>query len=205
MGESATTTASGDGAGRRCDWCTSDPLYVTYHDEEWGVPERDERALFERLVLEGMQAGLSWFTILKKRAHMSQRFFDFRPERLAVTGEAELADWLTDPGIIRHLGKLEAMISNARLVAEMPGEFAPLLWSFVDGRPIQNHFASSADVPAETDRSRQMARALKKMGFRFVGPTTCYAFMQSAGMVNDHLTSCPGFERCGTIAASWTL
>ncbi len=193
------------GSVARCDWCTSDPLYITYHDEEWGVPEGDERALFERLVLEGMQAGLSWLTVLKKRAHMFDRFHGFEPKRLAVVTEEEIEDWLSDPGVIRHRGKIEAMICNARLVAEMPGEFAPLLWSFVDGTPVQNQFASSKAVPSVTEQSRQMAKALKKMGFRFVGPTTCYALMQSAGMVNDHLTSCPAFERCGKIAASWTL
>ena len=193
------------GAGRRCGWCTTDPLYITYHDEEWGIPEKDERALFERLVLEGMQAGLSWFTILKKRAHMAECFHNFVPERLAGTDEAEIEGWLTDAGLIRHRGKIEAMVSNARLVADMPGEFAALLWSFVDGVPVQNEFRTLSAVPSETEQSRQMAKALKKLGFRFVGPTTCYAFMQSAGMVNDHLTSCPAFERCGTIAASWTL
>jgi len=156
-------------------------------------------------VLEGMQAGLSWLTILKKRPHMAARFHDFHPERLAETSMEEIEDWLTDPGVIRHRGKIEAMVGNARLVAENPGELVPLLWSFVDGVPIQNGFATMKAVPAETDRSRQMAKTLKKKGFRFVGPTTCYAFMQSAGMVNDHLTSCPAFERCGTIAASWTL
>jgi len=191
--------------GKRCDWCTSDPLYITYHDAEWGVPEKDERALFERLVLEGMQAGLSWLTILKKRAHMVERFHNFEPERLAATTTAEIDDWLTDAGIIRHRGKLEAMVGNAKLVAEMPGEFVPLLWSFVEGVPVQNGFSTLKSVPAETEQSRQMAKTLKKLGFRFVGPTTCYAFMQSAGMVNDHLTSCPAFERCVTIAASWTL
>ena len=202
MSESST---AGNDAQQRCDWCTSDPLYVAYHDEEWGVPVQDERELFERLVLEGMQAGLSWLTILKKRAHMAERFHGFVPERLAETGAEEMAEWLTDPGVIRHKGKVEAMVSNARLVEQMRGEFAPLLWSFVDGAPIQNGFASLRAVPAETEQSRQMAKVLKKLGFRFVGPTTCYAFMQSAGMVNDHLTSCPAFERCGTIAASWTL
>ncbi len=191
--------------GKRCDWCTNDPLYVAYHDEEWGVPEKGERALFERLVLEGMQAGLSWFTVLKKRAHMVNRFHNFEPAQLAQTTESEMEDWLTDAGLIRHRGKIEAMVANARLVAEMNGEFAQLLWSFVDGVPVQNAFTSLRSVPAETDQSRLMAKTLKKLGFRFVGPTTCYAFMQSAGMVNDHLTSCPAFERCGTIAASWTL
>jgi DNA-3-methyladenine glycosylase I len=204
MSEVQSTGARGASA-RRCDWCTADPLYIAYHDEEWGVPVADEQALFERLVLEGMQAGLSWLTILKKRTHMSERFHGFQPTRLAETSAAEIEDWLTDPGVIRHRGKIEAMVSNARLVAERPGEFAPLLWSFVDGAPIQNGFVSMKAIPAETEQSRRMAKALKKLGYRFVGPTTCYAFMQSAGMVNDHLMSCPAFERCGTIAGSWTL
>jgi DNA-3-methyladenine glycosylase I len=191
--------------GERCDWCKSDPDYIAYHDNEWGVPEKDERALFERLVLEGMQAGLSWLTILKKRAHMTERFHGFDPARLAEAGQREIEDWLKDPGVIRHRGKIESMVSNARLVAERPGEFAPMLWSFVDGRPQQNRFKTLSEIPAETDASRLMAKTLKKEGFRFVGPTTCYAFMQSAGMVNDHLTSCPAFKRCGTIAESWML
>ena len=190
---------------QRCPWCTSDPLYVAYHDEEWGVPEKDERALFERLVLEGMQAGLSWLTILKKRAHMAERFHGFEPLRLADVGPAEVQQWLTDPGVIRHRGKIEAMLNNARRVLEMKGGFASLLWSFVDGVPQQNAYRTLQAVPGATDTSRKMARELKKAGFQFVGPTTCYAFMQSAGMVNDHLTSCPAFERCGTIAASWKL
>lgn len=191
--------------GSRCDWCTSDPDYITYHDHEWGMPVKDEEALFERLVLEGMQAGLSWLTILKKRPHMTKRFHGFDPVRLARATENEIEDWLQDPGVIRHRGKIEAMVSNARLVAERPGEFAPLLWSFVEGRPQQNRYRSLKAVPAETDASRQMAKTLKKAGFRFVGPTTCYAFMQSAGLVNDHITSCPAFERCRAVAASWTL
>lgn len=192
-------------AAQRCPWCTADPLYIAYHDQEWGVPEKNEQALFERLVLEGMQAGLSWFTILKKRAHMVERFHGFDPVALAEVREPEIEDWLTDPGIIRHRGKLEAMVNNARRVIELDGGFAQLLWAFVDGRPQQNSYRSMKAVPSETAVSKEMARALKKMGFRFVGPTTCYAFMQSAGMVNDHLTSCAAFERCGTIGASWTL
>ena len=191
--------------GARCPWCTSDPLYEAYHDWEWGVPEKDERALFERLVLEGMQAGLSWLTILKKRAHMQEVFFAFDPERLAASGDDEIQRWLTDPGVIRHRGKLEAMVGNARCVLALEGDFVPLLWSFVDETPQQSRVTSTRSVPAETAASRAMAKALKKAGFRFVGPTTCYAFMQSAGLVNDHLVTCPAFERCGTIAASWTL
>lgn len=191
--------------GDRCPWCTSDPLYVDYHDREWGVPEKDEQALFERLVLEGMQAGLSWLTILKKRQHMQKAFFGFDPKRLASAGEKEIRIWLTDPGVIRHRGKLEAMVGNARALLALDGDFVPLLWSVVDGTPRQNGFAMSRSVPSETAESRSLARMLKQAGFRFVGPTTCYAFMQSAGLVNDHLTTCPAFRRCGTIAASWTL
>lgn len=189
----------------RCPWCTSDPLYVAYHDTEWGVPEKDERALFERLVLEGMQAGLSWLTILKKRAHMQQAFHRFDPERLASSGEAAIRSWLDDPGVIRHRGKLEAMVGNARALLALDGAFVPMIWSVVEGTPRQNGHTATGSVPSETAESRTMARLLKKAGFRFVGPTTCYAFMQSAGLVNDHLVSCPAFERCGTIAASWTL
>jgi len=189
----------------RCPWCTSDPLYIEYHDQEWGVPENNEQALFERLVLEGMQAGLSWLTILKKRAHMRSRFLDFDPHRLAETGEREVVEWLGDAGIIRHRGKLEAMINNARCVVELDGGFTDLLWSFVDGRPQQNRHRASATVPSETEVSVAMAKCLKKTGFRFVGPTTCYAFMQSAGLVNDHLITCEAFDRCGKIAPSWTL
>ncbi|HEY5644527.1 MAG TPA: DNA-3-methyladenine glycosylase I [Pseudomonadales bacterium] len=189
----------------RCPWCTTDPLYVAYHDLEWGVPEADERALFERLVLEGMQAGLSWLTILRKREHMREAFFAFDPERLARAAEREIQGWLQDPGVIRHRGKLEAMVGNARSLLELDGTFVPLVWSFVEGRPQQNRFRSPLAVPAETPASRAMAKGLKKAGFRFVGPTTCYAFMQSAGLVNDHLTSCPAHERCRSVAESWAF
>lgn len=189
----------------RCPWCTSDPLYIDYHDTEWGVPEGDEQALFERLVLEGMQAGLSWLTVLKKRARMRERFFDFEPERLARATGVDVESWLEDAGLIRHRGKLEAMVNNARRVVELDGDFVELLWSFVEGVPRQNGFTSLRTVPAETVESKDMAKCLKKGGFSFVGPTTCYAFMQSAGMVNDHLTSCEGFQRCGTIGAAWKL
>ncbi len=189
---------------QRCPWCGTDPLYVAYHDTEWGVPVADERALFERLILEGMQAGLSWLTVLRKRAHMSEAFHGFDPQKLAGCGPEDTAGWLEDPGVIRHRGKLEAMVSNARCLLEMGGDFPEFIWSFVDGTPRQSGFASLQEVPGETEASRAMARGLKEKGFRFVGPTTCYAFMQSAGLVNDHLTSCPGFQRCGALGASWT-
>lgn len=185
---------------RRCGWCGDDPLYVAYHDFEWGVPETNPGALFERLVLEGMQAGLSWYTILKKRETMKERFFAFDPRRLARAGEAEVRAWLDDPGIIRHRGKLEAMISNARACLELD-DFAGLVWSVVDGAPRINRWRQLRSVPSETLESRQLAGILKSSGFRFVGPTTCYAFMQSAGLVNDHLVTCPAHERC---SQAWT-
>jgi len=179
---------------RRCEWCGTDPLYRHYHDTEWGVPVYDSRALFERLMLEGQQAGLAWITVLRKRETMHRAFFRFDPERLAFAGEAELRRWLEDPGVIRHRGKLETLITNARAYLRVEdgrdGGFSRWLWSFVDGAPRRNFFEDSSQVPAETAQSRAMARALKAEGFRFVGPVTCYAFMQSAGLVNDHLLYC---------------
>jgi len=180
---------------RRCSWCGDDPLYVAYHDYEWGVPEYDGQALFERLVLEGMQAGLSWYTILKKREHMREVFFDFQPAKLARYGARRMGKWLQDPGIIRHRGKLEAMVENARCYLRLE-DFGGMVWSFVDGRPVQNRWRRLAEIPASTSQSVAMAKSLKQQGFRFVGPTTCYAFMQSVGMVNDHLTHCLAHERC---------
>lgn len=189
----------------RCPWCTSDPLYIEYHDQEWGVPVAEERNLFERLILEGMQAGLSWLTVLKKRERMQEQFHGFDPMKLSAAKEREIGAWLQDAGLIRHRGKLEAMVQNAAQVVRLEGEFAGLVWSFVDGEPRQNTYGTLKEVPSETPESKAMAKALKKEGFRFVGPTTCYAFMQSAGMVNDHLTSCEGHGRCGALAESWTL
>jgi DNA-3-methyladenine glycosylase I len=190
---------------QRCPWCTADPLYIEYHDHEWGIPVADERALFERLVLEGMQAGLSWLTVLRKRERMQACFFEFDPQRLAQAGERDLQRWLTDAGLIRHRGKLEAMVENARRVVAMDGGFAEVLWSAVGGRPRQNRYRSLAQVPSQTDESRALAKQLKQLGFRFVGPTTCYAFMQSAGLVNDHLISCTAHARCRVLGTDWTL
>lgn len=188
-------------AGQRCSWCLSDPLYMDYHDSEWGRPVRDGDALFERLVLEGMQAGLSWLTILKKRAHMSEVFLGFDSSRLVAEGPGLMANWLADPGIIRHRGKLDAMLNNAALRLHMGAEFSRFLWSFVDAAPVQNEWSALKSVPASTAASQAMSRALKKAGFKFVGPTICYAFMQSVGMVNDHLTTCPSHIICATAAA----
>lgn len=177
----------------RCTWCGSDPLYVAYHDTEWGVPERDPRALWEKLVLDGFQAGLSWITILRKRDGFREEFDGFDPERVACWDAARIDRALQNPGIVRHRGKIEATVKGARLFLEIEGEqgFAPWLWSFVGGQPIQNRFASMAEVPAATPESTAMSKALKKRGFTFCGPVITYAFMQATGMVNDHMTGCP--------------
>lgn len=177
----------------RCGWVIDDPLYIAYHDHEWGVPLRDGRALFELLTLEGFQAGLNWLTILKKREGFRKAFQGFDPAVIASWGEDEVTRLLADPGIVRHRGKIEATIGNARAWQQLeagPG-FAAYLWGFVDGRPLQNRWTSLAEVPAQTEISQQLSKDLKKRGFRFVGPTIVYAFMQAAGLVNDHVTGCP--------------
>ncbi|GAA0295653.1 DNA-3-methyladenine glycosylase I [Rhodovulum strictum] len=188
--------------GERCGWCGTDPLYVTYHDTEWGVPEQDGRALFEKLILDGFQAGLSWITILRKRAAFRAAFAGFEPGVMAGWGEADIARLLADPGIVRHRGKIEAAIGNARawLAIEEREGFAPFLWRHVDGRPLQNSFAAPGDVPAETALSRQLSRELRAAGFRFCGPTITYAFMQAVGMVNDHLVTCPRHAQVAALA-----
>ena len=177
----------------RCPWCGSDPLYVAYHDSEWGVPERDPRALWEKLVLDGFQAGLAWITILRKREGFRRAFAGFRPEDVARWGEADVARLLADPGIVRHRGKIEATIGNARayLALHEREGFDRFVWSFVGGAPVQGHRATMADVPSETPASRELSKALKAAGFRFCGPTIVYAFMQASGLVNDHLVTCP--------------
>lgn len=176
----------------RCPWCGSDPLYQAYHDHEWGRPERDPRRLFELLILESFQAGLSWITILRKREGFRVAFQGFDPDRIATWGEPEVARLLQDPGIVRHRGKIEGTIRGARafLRIEAREGFAPFLWSFTGGQPLINHPKALSDVPAQTEQSQAMSRALKREGFTFVGPTITYAFMQAAGMVNDHLASC---------------
>lgn len=177
----------------RCPWAGSDPLYIAYHDQEWGTPLRDGRALFEMLVLEGFQAGLSWLTILRKRANFRRAFDGFDPERVARYDEAKIASLLQDPGIIRNRAKIEGAVGSARACLDLmaqPGGFSGFLWSFVDGRPIVNHRRSIAEVPAATAQSGAMSKELKRRGFRFCGPTIVYAFMQATGMVDDHLVSC---------------
>jgi DNA-3-methyladenine glycosylase I len=178
----------------RCPWgAWDDPAYVEYHDEEWGVPSHDDRHLFELLALEGAQAGLSWSTILHKREGYRRAFTGFDLERVARFDRRKIERLLLDPGIVRNRAKVEAAVGNARAAREVRREFGSLdsyLWRFVDGTPVVNRFRSLADIPAETDQSRAMSKELKRRGFRFVGPTICYAFMQAVGMVNDHVVSC---------------
>lgn len=177
----------------RCGWCGEDPIYVAYHDTEWGVPERDGRALFEKLILDGFQAGLSWITILRKREGFRAAFSGLDPQVIAGWGEAEVLRLLADARIVRHRGKIEAAIGNARAWTEIEARegFADFLWRHVDGRPVQNRFATLSEVPAETPLSRRVSKDLRAHGFRFCGPTITYAFMQAVGLVNDHLTTCP--------------
>lgn len=176
---------------------------IEYHDREWGVPTRDERGLFELLVLEGAQAGLSWKTILDKRAGYRRAFAGFDPSRIARFGEADVERLLDDPGIVRHRGKIESVVANARAVEairEEHGDFATWLWRLVGEEPRTNRWSAVEEIPARTPESTRLSKALKRAGFRFVGPTTCYAFMQAAGMVNDHVTECFRFseiERAG--------
>jgi DNA-3-methyladenine glycosylase I len=187
----------------RCEWPGTDPLNLEHHDVEWGVPSRDRRHLFELLTLEGAQAGLSWTTILRKRDGYRGAFLDFEPEAVAAFGPDDVDRLMLDPGIIRNRSKIESTVDNARamLALESNGiDFVEHLWSFVDGRPIQNEFTETGSLPAETAESQAMSKDLKKRGFRFVGPTTVYAFMQSAGLVNDHLVRCYRFEECAALA-----
>ena len=186
----------------RCAWCGTDPLYVAYHDTDWGVPEWDGRALWEKLILDGFQAGLSWITILRKREAFRSAFHGFHPEQIATWGEQDVQRLLADAGIVRHRGKIEGTIAGARayLRIEAREGFANYLWNFVGGSPLQNHRKSMADVPTSTDISTAMAKALKSEGFKFCGPTIVYAFMQATGMVNDHMTHCPAHARVAALA-----
>ena len=177
----------------RCGWAGPEQIYLDYHDTEWGVPEYDSRALWEKLILDGFQAGLSWITILKKRENFRAAFAGFDPDIIADWGETEVARLLTDPGIIRHRGKIEATIGNARAWQELErqGGFDRFLWDYVDGEPLQTHRRDMSEVPAYTPLSEGISKDLKAAGFRFCGPTIVYAFMQAVGMVNDHLLDCP--------------
>jgi DNA-3-methyladenine glycosylase I len=177
----------------RCPWAGTDPLYVQYHDEEWGVPHADEQRLFEKLILEGFQAGLSWITILRKREAFRRAFHTFDPERIVRYGEKDVARLMADAGIVRNKLKIEATIDNARAYLKLRDRttLAAFLWSQMENGPILNRFASMKELPSETVESKRISKALKDEGFRFVGPTTIYAYMQSVGLVNDHLTTCP--------------
>jgi DNA-3-methyladenine glycosylase I len=183
----------------RCSWSGSDPVYVDYHDHEWGVPLHDDRALFEMLVLEGAQAGLSWITILRKREHYRRAFDDFDPRKVARYTPARIARLLQDPGIVRNRLKVAAAVNNARCFLEVQDEFGSFdtyVWQFVDGRPCVNQWTSLKDIPPRTAQSDAMSRDLKARGFKFVGSTICYAHMQATGMVNDHLVGCFRYQPC---------
>jgi len=181
------------GTASRCAWCGDDPLYVAYHDEEWGVPQHDERILFEFLILEGAQAGLSWLTILRKRENYRRAFAGFDVAAVAAFDDTDVTRLLADPGIVRNRRKISAAIGNARAFLQVQREFGSFdayLWGFVDGRPLQNAWRDSLDLPATSPISDALARDLKRRGFKFAGSTICYALMQAVGLVNDHLTGC---------------
>jgi DNA-3-methyladenine glycosylase I len=184
---------------KRCHWPKDDPLYLEYHDTEWGVPEYDDRALFEMLLLEGFQAGLSWITILRKRDNFREAFDGFKPEKMVKYPTRKLESLMNNVGIVRNRAKIEGSVASARAYLEImesgPG-FSSLLWSYLDGFPKTNHFKAHKQLPAETDLSKAISKDLAKRGFKFVGPTIVYAFMQATGMVNDHLVTCHRHKEC---------
>ncbi|MEL6452201.1 MAG: DNA-3-methyladenine glycosylase I [Pseudomonadota bacterium] len=186
----------------RCGWAGPEPIYLAYHDTEWGVPEYDARTLWEKLVLDGFQAGLSWITILKKRDNFRAAFAGFDPDVIAEWGEADVLRLLGDPGIVRHRGKIEATIRNARAFQEVNAKegFDAFLWNYFDGVPLQNHWATQADVPPSTPLSVQISKDLKQRGFTFCGPTIVYAFLEATGLVNDHITTCHRHAECAAMA-----
>ena len=178
---------------QRCRWVTDDPLYIAYHDHEWGRPVYDDRKLFEMLTLEGAQAGLSWLTILKRREHYRQAFDRFDPEKICKYGPDQLNKLFTNEGIIRNRLKIRSVVTNAKAFLHIQAEygtFCKYIWQFVGGKPLLNHWNTAEDVPSSTEQSERMSKDLKKHGFKFVGPTICYAFMQATGMVNDHVLNC---------------
>ena len=187
---------------KRCPWAWPEQIYIEYHDTEWGVPEYDSRALWEKLILDGFQAGLIWITILKKRENFGAAFQGFDPEVIAEWGEADVDRLLGDAGIIRHRGKIEATIGNARAYLELEARegFDRFLWSYVDGQPLRTTLADRAEMPTESKLSAQISKDLKKAGFRFCGPTIVYAFMEATGLINNHLTGCPRHEVCAGMA-----
>ena len=192
-----------DDGEHRCPWPGIDPLYVAYHDEEWGVPEWDDRALYEKLILDGFQAGLSWITILRKRDNFRKAFGGFVPEKIARYTPKKVESLMQDAGIVRNRAKIEGTISSARAWLEImekgPG-FSQLLWNRFDGKPQQNRFRTTKEIPAETDLSKAVSKDLAARGFKFVGPTIVYAFMQAVGMVNDHLVKCHRHADCAALA-----
>lgn len=182
----------------RCGWVNQDPIYLDYHDHEWGVPVYDDLLLFELLNLEGAQAGLSWYTILKKRDNYRKAFDNFKAEKIINYDEKKIDELLHNEGIVRNKLKINAVITNAKAflkVVEDFGSFRDYIWSFVNGKPIQNHFKDLSEVPVTTEISDKMSKELKKRGFKFVGPTICYSFMQAAGLVNDHIMTCDCYKR----------
>ncbi|MGI6245483.1 MAG: DNA-3-methyladenine glycosylase I [Pseudochelatococcus sp.] len=182
----------------RCLWPGDDPFYVAYHDDEWGVPEYDDRALYEKLILDGFQAGLSWITILRKRENFRAAFAGFDPEQIARFDALKVEALMLDAGIVRNRAKIEGTVASARvwLAIQERGSFSDFLWDFVDGRPVVNRFSTRKEVPAETEVSKKMSKALKAAGFKFCGPTITYAFMQAVGMVNDHMVDCYRHAEC---------
>ena len=186
----------------RCSWPGTDPLYVAYHDTDWGVPERDSRALFEKLVLDGFQAGLSWITILRKRENFRRAFNGFEPARMARYNRRKIESLMNDAGIVRNRAKIEGSVISARAYLDLSQkqDFSEFIWSFVDGRPVQNRWRARGDVPAETEVSRKLSKALAEKGFKFCGPTIVYAFMQAVGLVNDHYVDCCRHAECAALA-----
>lgn len=185
----------------RCSWVGSEQIYIDYHDHEWGVPLYDSRALWETLILEGFQSGLSWITILRKREGFRSAFQGFRPEIIATWGEKDVERLLHDEGIVRHRGKINATILNARAYLDIE-DFSDWCWSYVNGAPIVNNWQNISDVPASTELSTTISKDLKKAGFRFCGPTTTYAWMQAVGLVNDHVVTCPHHKTCANYYAN---
>ena len=186
----------------RCPWPKQDPLYIAYHDREWGVPEFDDRALFEKLILDGFQAGLAWITILRKRDNFRKAFDDFAPEKIARYTPKRVEKLMGDAGIVRNRAKIEGTVGSARAYLQImekgPG-FSALLWDYLGGKPQQNMFKTSKQIPAETELSKKISKDLAGRGFEFVGPTIVYAFMQAVGMVNDHLTTCFRHPECAKL------
>jgi len=186
----------------RCEWCLKDELYLQYHDEEWGVPVHDERKLFEFLLLEGAQAGLSWLTVLRKREAYRKAFDGFDPQKIALYDNSKIIELINNEGVIRNKLKIESAIKNARaflMIQEQMDSFDRYIWNFVDGQTIQNRFTTLKEIPAETEISRIISKDMKKRGFSFVGPTIIYAQMQAIGMVNDHLINCHRYQELGGI------